>query len=108
MSNFDIARETLDTALNKSQGSAEKELGNYQKGIEYSIDKFKATFQELSQNVLSSDLFKTAVDSGTAFLEVLNKIISVGHGIPALFAGIAGFNIFKNLDLFYLNWSLHT
>ena len=33
MKNFDIARDTLNTAMNESEGSAEKELGNYQKGI---------------------------------------------------------------------------
>lgn len=108
MKNFDIARDTLNTAMNESEGSAEKELGNYQKGIEYSIDKFKATFQELSQSAIDSNVFKAVVDSGTAVVDVLNKIISVGNGIPALFGTIAGINIFKNLDLFYLNWSLHT
>ena len=108
MKNFDIARDTLNTAMNESEGSAEKELGNYQKGIEYSIDKFKATFQELSTNALDSNIFKAVVDSGTAVVDVLNKIISVGKGIPALFATFAGVKLFKNLDLFYLNWSLHT
>ena len=108
MKNFDIARDTLNTAMNESEGSAEKELGNYQKGIEYSIDKFKATFQELSTNALDSNIFKAVVDSGTAVVDVLNKIISVGKGIPALFATFAGVKLFRNLDLFYLNWSLHT
>lgn len=32
MSNFDIARDTLNTAMNESSGSAERELANYQKG----------------------------------------------------------------------------
>ena len=108
MKNFDIARDTLNTAMNESEGSAEKELGNHQKGIEYSIDKFKTTFQELSTNTLDSNIFKAVVDSGTAVVDVLNKIISVGKGIPALFATFAGVKLFKNLDLFYLNWSLHT
>lgn len=108
MKNFDIARDTLNTAMNESEGSAEKELGNYQKGIEYSIDKFKATFQELSQSAIDSNIFKAVVDSGTAVVDVLNKIISVGRGIPALFGTFAGIKLFKNLDLFYLNWSLHT
>lgn len=100
MQNFDIARETLNTAMNESEGSAEKELGNYQKGIEYSLDKFKATFQDLSQNLLSSDVFKSLVDGGTDFLNILNQIVSVGNGVPALLASIAGVKLFKNLDLF--------
>lgn len=32
MSQYDIARQTLNTAMNDSEGSAEKELTNYQKG----------------------------------------------------------------------------
>ena len=50
MTNFDIARKTLDTALNGSEGSAEKELSNYQQGIEYSLDKLQANFQDFSRS----------------------------------------------------------
>ena len=35
MSQFDIARESLNTALSESDGSAERELENYQKGKLY-------------------------------------------------------------------------
>ena len=96
MSQFDIARESLNTALNKSEGSAERELENYQKGIEYSIDKFKAQFQELSTSAISSDIFKGAVDSGTALVSVLEKIVSVSGGIPALFSSLATFFSMRN------------
>lgn len=98
MGQFDIARKTLDTAMNKSSGSASRELDNYNKGIEASIGRFKATFQELSTTLLSSDLFKGLVDGGTAFVSVLEKIIDVGGGIPTLLAGIGGIAFFKNLD----------
>lgn len=98
MTNFDIAKETLNTAMNDSAGSAERELGNFQKGIQYSIDKFKATFQKLSTTTLSSDIFKGLVDGGTALISVLEEIISVVGGIPAIFATIGGIKLFKNLD----------
>lgn len=98
MEQFSIAEQTLDTALNKSTGSAERELGTMQEGIEYSISQFKATFQELSTSALSSDLFKGAVDGATSFLSVLEQIISVGGGIPAMLSAIGGYKIFKNLD----------
>ena len=32
MSQYDIARQALNTAMNDSEGSAERELTNYQKG----------------------------------------------------------------------------
>lgn len=61
MTNFDIAREATKTALN-SDGSAEKELKNYQKSVQYSIDVLKAQFQELSNVTLDSDIFKGLID----------------------------------------------
>ena len=81
-----------------SEGSAQQEQDRWAKSIEAKIAKFKASFEALSTNTLDSDLFKFAVDSGTAFVDVLNKIVSVGNGIPTLFASIAGIKIFKNLD----------
>lgn len=98
LGSFDIARESLDTAVNDSAGSAERELSNYQKGIQYSLDKFSAQFQDFSQTMISSDIFKGIVDGATTFLDVLTKIIDVGNGIPAMLATIGGIALFKNRD----------
>ena len=97
MTNFDIAREATKTAMN-SDGSAEKELKNYQKSVQYSIDVLKAQFQELANVTLTSDIFKTLIDGGTAFLNILTQIIDVGGGLPAVLGAIGGYKIFKNLD----------
>ena len=91
MGSFDIARQSLDTALNDSAGSAERELENYQKGIEYSLDTFNAQFQELSTTVINADIFKGLVDGGTQFLNILTQIIDVGGGLPAVLATISTF-----------------
>lgn len=91
LGSFDIARQSLDTALNDSAGSAERELENYQKGIEYSLDTFNAQFQELSTQVINADVFKGLVDGGTAFLDILTQIIDVGGGLPAVLATISTF-----------------
>ena len=84
LGSFDIARQSLDTALNDSAGSAERELENYQKGIEFSLDSFNAKFQELSTQVINADVFKGLVDGGTAFLVLLTQILDVGGGLPAV------------------------
>lgn len=84
LGSFDIARQSLDTALNDSAGSAERELENYQKGIEYSLDTFNAQFQELSTTVINADIFKGLVDGGTQFLNILTQILDVGGGLPAV------------------------
>ena len=91
LGSFDIARQSLDTALNDSAGSAERELENYQKGIEYSLDTFNAQFQELSTTVINADIFKGLVDGGTQFLNILTQIIDVGGGLPAVLATISTF-----------------
>ena len=98
MGSFDIARQSLDTAVNDSAGSAERELSNYQKGIEYSLDTFKAQFQELSTTVINADVFKGLVDGATGFLNILTQIINVGGGLPVVLGAIGGTALFKNLD----------
>lgn len=100
MTNFDIARKSVETAQG-AEGSADRELSNYQKSMQYSIDTFKAQFQELSNTALNSDFLKGAIDTGTGLLNVLTQIVDVGGGIPTLLTAIGGVKLFKNLDLFY-------
>lgn len=107
MGNFEAAREATQTAYN-SDGSAKKELENYQKGIQYSIDKFHAQFQDLSTSVLDSSLFKGVIDGGTAFLDVLTQIIDVGGGLPSVLGLFGGAQLYKNLDLFYKTGLIYT
>lgn len=100
MENFEAAREATKTAYN-SDGSASKELESYQKGIQYSLDKFQAQFQDLSTSFIDSDLFKGVIDSGTALLGILTDIVSVGGTIPTVLGAISSIQFIKNLDLFY-------
>lgn len=90
MSNFDIAREATETAYN-SDGSAEKELENYQKGIEYSLNTFKAQFQELSTTFLNADIFKGLIDGATGLLNILTQIVDVGGMFPAILGAFTTF-----------------
>lgn len=111
MNNFDTAREATQTAKN-ADGSAEKELKNYQKSMQYSIDVFKAQFQELSTTALSSDFLKGAIDAGTGLLNVLTQIVDVGGTVPLILGAIGGVKLFTNLDHqkvlkipIFLSWS---
>ena len=108
MSQWDVAKKTLNTALNESDGSAEKELDSWNKGIEASIEHFKASFQSFSSSLVSSDFVKGIVDSGSSALDVITQLIDKVGLLKTAFAAFAGVKLFKNLDLFYLNWSLHT
>lgn len=104
MNNFDTAKEAAQTAYN-ADGSAEKELDNYKKSMQYSIDVFKAQFQELSTTAFNSDFLKGAIDAGTGLLNVLTQIVDIGGSIPIILGAIGAVKIFKNLDLFLLSWS---
>lgn len=90
LNNIDTIKSAYNTAMFESNGSAERELENYKKGIQYSLDTFKAQFQQLATTTIDSDIFKGVVDGGTTLISVLTEIIDVGNGIPALFATIGG------------------
>lgn len=101
MSNFDIARQTLQTATSESEGSAERELENYQKGIEYSLDKFKATFQDFSTSFLDSNLVKGVVDAGSGLIDGATSLVD---GFGAIQTVVGGFAAFKGIKSFVQNF----
>lgn len=96
LNNVDVIKAAYQTAEN-SEGSAEKELTNYQKGIDYSLERFKATFQEFSTSVLSSDTFKAVIDSGTQFLEILTKITETLGPLGTALTALGGFKLVSSI-----------
>lgn len=63
--------DTLQGAYEKAEasaGSAAREQENYQKSLQYSLDRTKASLEELSYDLLDSDMLKEG-------LEVINEII---------------------------------
>ena len=98
LNNSDLIKQAYNTAEFGSEGSAEKELSNYQKSIEYHIGQMKASFQELSTTAVSSDVFKGFIDGATTAINVLTKFIGVANGVPAVLTGIGTAKAIKNLD----------
>lgn len=96
LNNVDVIKAAYQTAEN-SEGSAERELTNYQKGIDYSLERFKATFQEFSTSVLSSDTFKAVIDSGTQFLELLTKITETLGPLGTALTALGGFKFVSSI-----------
>ena len=96
LNNVDVIKAAYQTAEN-SEGSAEKELTNYQKGIDYSLERFKATFQEFSTSVLSSYTFKAFIDSGTQFLEILTKITETLGQLCTALTALGGFKFVSSI-----------
>lgn len=96
LNNVDVIKAAYQTAEN-SEGSAKRELTNYQKGIDYSLERFKATFQEFSTSVLSSDTFKAVIDSGTQFLEILTKITETLGPLGTALTAFGGFKFISSI-----------
>lgn len=100
LNNIDLVKETYQTSLN-SDGSAMKEQEAYAQSIQYSLDKLKATFQELSTTVVNADIFKGLVDGAQGLLDILTQIAGLGNGagLIGILGGAAGITAFvKNLD----------
>lgn len=88
LNNVETIQDVYETAEN-SAGSAMREQAQYEKGIEYSTERMKASFQELSTTFFSSDFLKMGTD-------VINGLMNGTTGLLDLFtpggtiAGIAG------------------
>lgn len=87
LSNIDILKKSYEEATN-AEGSAREENEEYSKSIQASIDLTKTKLEELSNDLLSSNFLKGAIDAGGKLLDLLDFIISDGREIPAIFTTI--------------------
>lgn len=99
MTNFDTARDALETSLNSS-GSAMKEHEKWQQSLEAQINKLKASWQGLSQAFLSSNFLHGALDGVIGLVDGLTSLIDKVGVIPTLFTGFSIFKSFGNKGLF--------
>lgn len=74
MQNFSTATDATATAIN-SAGSAARENAAAMEGLEAKTNQVKATFQELANNVIDSELIKSVLDLANAFLQLANTDI---------------------------------
>lgn len=77
---FQEASNAMD-AMNASAGTLATSYGKYMNSIEAHVNKFKATFQELSTKAVDSFLAKGLIDTGSKLLELLSGILSALDGI---------------------------
>lgn len=74
LDNIDTLTNAYETAENAA-GSAQREQENYEKGIEYSVNRAKAALQELAFDAINSDFLKGLIDFGTNAINLLDTII---------------------------------
>ena len=65
-----------------------REQENFEQGLEYSINRAKAALEELINDAVNSDFLKGLIDTGTKFIEILDKIISHFGTLQTLLMGI--------------------
>ena len=89
LNNFDVAESAMESAAN-SAGTAWEENSVWMDSIQGRLAQLDASFQVLSQDVLSSGLVKGGVSFLTSIVKLLDKIINLTGALPAGL-GIAAF-----------------
>ena len=77
MSNYDRTVELVNAAYN-SAGSSQEQFEKTTESLESKINRLHNAWQEFTMNLSNSAIIKGAVDLLTGFLNVINKIITVG------------------------------
>ena len=93
MNNFDHAVSATETALN-SAGSAARENSKYMEGLEARTNQLKATFQDFSNNVLSSEFLGGLLSLANGFLQLMNTPLGTFVTQVTLLTG-AGWGLIK-------------
>ena len=108
ISNFDQVEKATQAAYS-SAGTAAKENEKRMDSMQGKINATKASWQALSNTVMSSDFLKGLIDSGQTFLSVMNDIVKTTGALPPILAVIAGYlSASKNIgrdEMFSLNSS---
>lgn len=89
LNNFDVAESAMESAAN-SANVAWEENEKWLDSIQGRLAQLDASFQVLSQDVLSSGLVKSGVSFLTSIVKLLDKIINLTGALPAGL-GIAAF-----------------
>ena len=75
----------------QSAGSAMREQEKYQESIQYSIDRAKASLEELSNTTINSESLKDFIDFGNGVIQVLNQMIEKFGLMPGVVAAATAF-----------------
>lgn len=96
LSNISMIENAYDTATN-SAGSALKEQQEYEKGIQYSLDRLTASAQTFANHFLDSSLVKGIIDFGNTTINVIDKVTSALTPLGTLALGGGIFAGIKNI-----------
>lgn len=92
--------EGLEDAYQTAEGaagSAEREQQNYAKSVQYSIDRTKASLEELANDFLTSALLKDLIEAANTFLQIVDNAVKKISGIPSILAAAFGMSTIKGM-----------
>lgn len=110
MANYDKVRQFTETAANAT-GTAERKYLNYMDSVEAKINTLKASWESLSQTVLSSDLIVGGVQFLSKLIQGLDKVASKLGAVPSVLAAISlvvskrGKGLFGQEGLLTASWN---
>lgn len=90
LNNIDVLKKSYEEAMN-AEGSAMREQKEYQNSIQYSIDRTKASLEELSNDLIGSNLLKGIVNLGDGAINVLDGLIDKFGVLGPLLTAASGF-----------------
>ena len=96
ISNFDQVEKATQAAYS-SAGTAAKENEKYMDSMQGKINATKASWQALSNTVMSSDFLKGLIDAGGTALDILNKIVDTLGTLPTILITIGSYLAIKNV-----------
>ena len=99
LNNIDRLEEIYALAED-SEGSAMAEQEKYLEGVQYQIDNFTASVENLANTFMSSDFLKGMIATGTSLVNILAEIIDKLGAIPVLIGAI-GTAIGSKQNLFF-------
>lgn len=86
ITNIDRVKEAYEVAQNAS-GSAAAEQERFSQSIQYSLDRLKASGQELAYNLLDSGALKAATELLVSFTNAINAVTEATDGLIPVLAG---------------------
>lgn len=97
LNNVNILEKAYKEATD-AEGSAMREQKKYQESVQYSIDRTKASLEELSNDFMSSNFLKGIIDFGDGAINVLDNLLSTLGSFPTVIGSIMGsLTLFKNI-----------
>ena len=90
--------EKAITKASNAEGTAAAENKKHMNSMQGKIDSTKASWQALSNTLLSSDFLKGLIDSGQTLLDIINGISNTIFGLPTAISTVVAVMSIKNKD----------